>query len=354
MIKKPTRKPQINQTNLNYYSPDRQKTLAEHIDEIRFRLFWIVTTVLLASGVGYLLHKQLLLLVQKPLGSELYYTSPAGGISFIFKLCFSFAFVVALPVVLYHIMRFFFPVVAHIQQRTITRFIIASVVLAYSGVVFAYFVSLPAALHFLSNIGNYSLSALITVDTYYDFVVAYLMGFALLFQTPIIVLFINKIKPLKPGGMMGAQRYIILVSFIVAALLTPTPDPINQTIMAMPAIILYQVSVFMVWRINKKNKPLHTLPFSNIPEDVVAAAALKAELPEMPAISAAALKERTSTKTTPAPAQVMQEQKTPQTQRVAVQRSSPEFRMIPVKTRRAAPSAPRVMRPMVSMDVIPV
>lgn len=281
MIKKPTRNPQVDQTNLNYYSPDRKKTLAEHIDEIRFRLFWIVITLLLASGLGYLLHKQLLLLVQKPLGSELYYTSPGGGITFIFKLCFSFAFVVALPVVLYHIMRFFFPVVAHIQQRTITRFVVASLILAYSGVVFAYFVSLPAALHFLSNIGNYSLSALITVDTYYDFVVSYLLGFAVLFQTPIIVLFINKVKPMKPGGMMGAQRYIVLFSFIIAAILTPTPDPVNQTIMAMPAILLYQVSVVMVWYINRRQKLVVAAPFATIPDEIIAVATMSDALPEV-------------------------------------------------------------------------
>lgn len=283
MIKKPIRSPQINQVNPNYYSPDRKKTLAEHIDEIRFRLFWIVVALLLASGVGYLLHKQLLLLAQKPLGSELYYTSPGGGITFIFKLCFSFAVVVALPIVLYHIMRFFFPVVAHIQQRTITRFVVASLILAYAGVAFAYIVSLPAALYFLSNIGDYALSALITVDTYYDFVVSYLLGFALLFQTPIIVLFINKIKPLKPGGMMGAQRYIILFSFIAAAILTPTPDPVNQTIMAMPAIVLYQVSVLLVWWINKRRQPAPAALFSTIPEEVVAAAASPVTLPSVAA-----------------------------------------------------------------------
>lgn len=282
MIKKPTQNPQTNQTNLNYYSPDRKKTLAEHIDEIRFRLFWIVITLLGASVVGYLLHGHLLSLAQKPLGSALYYTAPGGGITFIFKLCFSFAIVVALPVVLYHIMRFFFPVVAHIQQKTITRFVVASLLLAYAGVVFAYFVSLPAALHFLSNVGNYSLSALITVDTYYDFVVSYLLGFALLFQTPIIVLFINKVKPMKPGGMMRAQRYIVLISFVIAAILTPTPDPINQVIMALPAILLYQVSVLMVWYSNRGRQQVTSMPFATIPDDVLAAASVVDELPYIP------------------------------------------------------------------------
>lgn len=70
--------------------------------------------------------------------------------------------------------------------------------------------------------------------------------------------------------MMRIQRYIILVSFIVAAILTPTPDPINQTIMALPAVILYQVSILLVWRINKKRKFVNQVAFTDIPEDLLA------------------------------------------------------------------------------------
>lgn len=350
MIKKPTRNPQANQINPNYYSPDRKKTLAEHIDEIRFRLFWVVITLLLASGVGYFLHKQLLLLAQKPLGSELYYTSPGGGITFIFKLCFSFAFVVALPVILYHFMRFFFPVMAHIQQKTITKFVIASIILAYSGVTFAYFVSLPAALHFLSNIGNYSLSALITVDTYFDFVVSYLLGFAVLFQTPIIVLFINKIKPLTPGGMMRGQRYIVLASFIVAAILTPTPDPVNQTIMALPAIVLYQFSVFMVWRINKKAQPAGTAVFAAIPDEVIDAATVDSKPLDLTPTPLTLVAQSEGVATQPIYQDTPVPKNSPQNQRPSMDILRRPRYSSPV-THRTPPARPRVARPV--MDIIP-
>ncbi len=123
---------------------------------------------------------------------------------------------------------------------------------------FAYFVSMPAALHFLANVDSKNLKALITVNEYLNFVAAYLGGFALLFQLPLIMLFINRIKPQKPSTLMGKQRWVILFSFIIAAILTPTPDPFNQFIMAAPVILLYQFSVILIWFINRKKTTTST------------------------------------------------------------------------------------------------
>jgi sec-independent protein translocase protein TatC len=128
--------------------------------------------------------------------------------------------------------------------------------LAFAGVLFAYFVSLPAALHFLAKFGGAGVQSLITVDEYFNFALAYLAGFALLFQLPLLILFVNRIKPLTPGKMMGAQRFVILISFIVAAILTPTPDPFNQLLMAAPAIVLYQIGIIMVMIVNRGSKPV--------------------------------------------------------------------------------------------------
>lgn len=135
------------------------------------------------------------------------------------------------------------------------RYIGCSILLAGAGIAFAYLVSLPAALHFLTNFGGQQVESLITADAYFNFALAYIAGFAVLFQLPLIVLFTNRITPLKPGKMMGAQKYIILGSFIVAAILTPTPDPINQSIMAVPVVLLYQISIILVLLTNIKRKP---------------------------------------------------------------------------------------------------
>src|SRR5690606_28664353 len=106
-------------------------------------------------------------------------------------------------------------------RKLVIVYSVLSFFMAIIGVVFAYFVSLPAALHFLMGFSNETISSLVGVNEYYNFALAYLLGYALLFQLPIIISFINRIKPLNPGGMMKAQRWVILGSFIVAAILTP-------------------------------------------------------------------------------------------------------------------------------------
>jgi sec-independent protein translocase protein TatC len=271
MIKKPAQSLQ----NLSSSCPDnfstkidQPKSIKSHIKEMRNSFLWVVLALCVGGFTSYLFHTQLIDIVQQPLGKTLFFTSPAGGLNFLIKLCFTFAVIFVLPVLMYQIVKFFYPLMEKGHKRAVIPFIVSSIILAYAGVVFAYLVSLPNALSFLSNFGGQNIEALITADEYYDFVLAYLLGFALMFQIPVIVLFINKIKPQKPGKMMGIQRYIILGSFIIAAILTPTPDPVNQTIMAAPAVVLYQFAVLCVWRINKKNNNLDFVIMKNMPDSL--------------------------------------------------------------------------------------
>ncbi|MGC1176814.1 MAG: twin-arginine translocase subunit TatC [Candidatus Saccharimonadales bacterium] len=230
------------------------KPFVEHVHELRKRLMWVVLFVTIFGGAAYSVHQRLLNILQKPLGQTLYYTSPTGGFSFLFKVCLVAGFILALPVVLYHLFEFMGPLLKRKARFIIVKYTLCSFLLAYAGMLFAYFVSLPAALHFLTRIGGTGIKSLIGVDEYFNFALAYVGGFALLFQLPLIVLFINRIKPLSPKKMMSTERYVIVISFIVAAVLTPTPDPLNQTIMALPIILLYQVSIGLVWFVNRRSK----------------------------------------------------------------------------------------------------
>lgn len=233
-----------------------RKPFIEHVYELRRRVLISVVAILAGGLLSYSVYKDLLHVIQKPLGQTLFYTSPAGGFSFVFKLCFVCGVVVALPIVVFQLLQFLNPLLKKITKRYIIFILLASVSLAGSGIAFAYFISLPAALHFLGNFGGQEIQSLITADAYFNFALAYLGGFAVLFQLPLLILLINRVSPLGPGPLMRIQRYVILFSFIVAAILTPTPDPINQALMAMPIILLYQISIILIWLVNlmKKSK----------------------------------------------------------------------------------------------------
>jgi sec-independent protein translocase protein TatC len=191
---------------------DRQPFLA-HIQELRLRLTWSALTLLAGTVIGYLLRDQLLLLLVAPLGQTLYYTSPGGGFSLIVQLCLGFGIVVAVPVLIFHLIRFLAPVLPNYSTKFLFIVLFSSCFLVSLGVVFAYTISLPAALYFLSEFSNEHVKALISTDTYMSFVTIYLAGFALLFQLPLILLIVNNITPLQPKKLLAHTRCVILISF---------------------------------------------------------------------------------------------------------------------------------------------
>ena len=245
-------------------------TVLEHIQELRSRLFWVVATVLVASSAGYLIKDEMLSVLTHPLGNQqLYYLTPIGGLSFIIKLCFYFGILVSVPVIVYHLYRYLQPLMGG-QRLSVGRYFMFSFLLAAGGIAFAYFVSLPAALHFLTDFNLKHITAMLTVDAYLTFVTSYLLGAALLFQIPLILLIIDKITPLTPGGLMRYQRHVILVAFILAAIISPTPDIINQALLAGPIIAMYQFGVLLVWfQSSRRKRATPEIEFSATPAPAV-------------------------------------------------------------------------------------
>lgn len=233
-----------------------RKPFAAHLQELQKRLIWVSLSIAALGFGAYFIHEQLVNLLRQPLGQTLYYTSPMGGFTFLFKLCMVAGLIASLPVVLYHIFEFLGPMLKKRHRLVIITYTFWSFILACAGVLFAYFISLPSALHFLTQFGDKGIESLIGANEYFNFALAYVGGLALLFQIPLLLLFINRITPLSPKKLLKAQRFVIAGSFIVAAMLTPTPDPFNQALMALPMIVLYQLSILLIWRVNKRRKPV--------------------------------------------------------------------------------------------------
>ncbi len=223
----------------------KQKKLkfGEHLQELKNRfLIWFVGFVV-ASVVGYFLYQPLLTWLIVPLKGPLFYTSPVGALQAVFGVSAIFGFIVSLPILLYEVMRFFEPAFGAKPIKHILIYVLVSFTLAIIGVLTAYYLVLPATLGFLANFASGQLKALISTKDYFSFVSKYLLGFAILFQLPLVTYILGKFVNLKAKSLLKYWRHIIVLSFVVSAILTPTPDPINQTIMAVPIIVLYFVSI---------------------------------------------------------------------------------------------------------------
>lgn len=254
------RKPHQTQTT----NKKTEVTFLEHLYELRRRVFWVVATILAVSAAAFPFLNNILYILTAPLGGQqLYYLTPVGGFSFSIKICMFVGIAAAVPVMVYHLYRYLEPIMSSSVHRSAAFYIFASSFLAATGIAFAYFVSLPGALHFLTGMNLNNIQAMLTADSYLTFVTAYLLGSALLFQIPLILLIINTATPIKPGLLGKSQRFVIVGAFIVAAIISPTPDIMNQLLLAIPIIVMYQVGVLLVWLQNRSRaKNAVTLPAS--------------------------------------------------------------------------------------------
>lgn len=228
----------------------------EHLLELRRRLFFVAVSVLVWSSAAYAVEHTIVGLLLEPAnGQKFVYTSPGGGIDFLFRVCLYVGLVLSIPVIIYQILRYVQPLIGKHSTRFIVVGSLTSGVLAIGGVLFGYFLGLPAALQFLLNQFHTSdITAMITIQSYLSFVILYLAGSSLMFQVPLVIYFINRIKPLRIKSLLKYERWVILISFIVAAMINPSPRIYDMTMLAIPMILSYQIGLGIVWWTNRKNR----------------------------------------------------------------------------------------------------
>jgi sec-independent protein translocase protein TatC len=257
MLRKRHQKPNARRPELE---TDVRLAFIEHFHELRKRLAYIVVSILAFSALAYLVQQQIVNFLLRPSrGQQFIYTSPGGGINFLFTVCMYVGIAASVPVIIHQSLRFFAPLIKTKTKHVIIRYSVFSGVLALIGLCFGYFLGLPAALHFLGNqFTTKQIHALFTIQEYMSFLTIYLLGSILLFQLPVILLFINRIRPLPPRKLLGAERYIIIGAFIIAMIMAPTPNILNQLIIVLPIILMYNLSILLVWNVNHRGQlPKH-------------------------------------------------------------------------------------------------
>ena len=226
-----------------------------HLRELQWRLMIVAAAFIAGACLAYSYQDQLVSLLLAPLhGEKLVYLTPGGGFSFVFMITIYAGVALAFPVLLQQIYAFLKPVLPLHARRKSVIIALSSFVLLASGIVFGYLVAVPNALTFLYSFADKYVDASLTAESYLSFVTIYTIGIGIAFQVPLLLLLSNLIKPLKPGGMFKAERWVILGAFIVAAIITPTVDPVNQIIIAGPLIVVYQLGVIAVLCINARKK----------------------------------------------------------------------------------------------------
>jgi sec-independent protein translocase protein TatC len=233
-----------------------KQTFLEHVHELRTRLAVSVGVLIVGAALAYAWRDQVLGWLQAPLHANLYYSDVMGAFSYLMQACLLVGLLLAVPVVVYNLIAFVRPAL----PRPVTRGQVAGLVaisygLCLGGAAFAYYASLPLVLHFLSSVDISHLHPLIAAGSYLSFVIAYLAVFAIVFQLPLILLFIDRVTPIPPSTLKRWRKWVIIGAFGAAIILPIVPDPVSQITLALPIVILYEISLWLVVLAHRRRTP---------------------------------------------------------------------------------------------------
>lgn len=222
-------------------------TMLTHIKELRNRSLFVLTALIIGGFVGYYFFSEIVVWLTHPLGTSLYYTSPAGSFNFVMKVVAVTGVALALPVFIFQLISFLQPALARpIRPITLLSLTITSCLLAGAGAAFGFYLVLPGALRFFSGFQVEGLSALITADSYLGFVTNVLLIFMAAFQLPLILSIVDHVSPLTPLKLFKAQRWVILGALVISLFAPFALDVTTSLLVSLPIILLYNVAVLVV------------------------------------------------------------------------------------------------------------
>lgn len=227
----------------------------DHLEELRKRIIYAVYGILAGCAVAFFFAPQLTHYLQAYLtqkGGKLIYTEFTGGFFFYFKVGALMGLIIAMPVVLWQLWMFVAPGLYQREKKIVIPFVMSASTLFAAGVGFAHVVAIPSMLTFFAKFENQYIAMNVNAGEAFSFYVMMVLAFGIVFQMPILVFFLARFGIVTAGFMWRHFRYAILIIFIVAAIATPSADPVNQTIFAAPMIVLYLISIVVAWLVQKK------------------------------------------------------------------------------------------------------
>lgn len=250
-----------NQETQENFSGDEEMNFWDHLDELRKRLLWAVIGIALACIVTGVFHEfiinTLLIEPSNSVGLKLQNLRVFGQPFFYFKIILVSGLILASPFVLYQIWLFIEPGLYSNEKNWARKITFFTSISFFGGVAFAYFVMIPSMLNFAASFGTDLIANNIDINEYLSFITMILLAAGLLFEMPMVSYVLSKVGLINPKMLRKFWRHAIIVILILAAVLTPTPDPVSQMIFAAPLFILYEISIW-VSAIAHKKKPDNT------------------------------------------------------------------------------------------------
>lgn len=231
----------------------------EHLEELRQRLLRCILSVVFFSIGSYFLSKQIMQLLLKPYprNEKLIFLAPTEGFLIYIKVALFSGIILSLPVIFFQMWSFIAPGLYKKEKKYFPLIILFSIVFFLLGASFCYLVIIPYGLNFLLNFGTEQLEPSIQIKEYLKFVTLLILVFGVIFELPLLSFFLTKMGIITPQFLSSKRRYGIVLIFIAAAILTP-PDIFTQVCLAIPLILLYEISIVVSKLVYNKSNEIAT------------------------------------------------------------------------------------------------
>ncbi len=239
-------------------TPDRM-TFLEHLEDLRKRIFYSFIVIILAVIPAWFFSKDIFGILARPVtkflpeGEMLAFTSLTEPFMLYIKVAFLAAFFASSPFIFFQFWLFTAPGLYKKERKYAIPFVFLTTFFFILGGAFGYLVVFPFACRFFIGMGA-DFRAVITVKQYFSLALRVLLGIALVFELPTLVFFLSRMGLITSRWMVKNFKYAFLAIFVIAAIITPTPDPVTQTIVAGPMLALYGLSILIAFFSEKKKK----------------------------------------------------------------------------------------------------
>jgi len=241
-------------------SEDQKTPVMEHLGELRRRLIRCLIAVLITSVLSFIFARQIFnILIMPAEGINLIFIEMTEMIGTYMKVSIASGIILAMPYLVYQVLMFIFPALTPREKRYVLLIIPWVALMFTGGVIFGYFILVPPATKFLITFGSDIATPQIKIGNYISIIIRLLLAIGLVFELPIITTFLARIGVVSPKWLAAKRKLALVFAFILAAIITPTFDPINQSLVAAPLIILYEMSIWLaklVYRGEKKAESL--------------------------------------------------------------------------------------------------
>ena len=231
---------------------DKEKkfTILAHLEEIRQRLLYSVIALIITVAISFFLTDRIIEFLKSsvPPGVPIIAIEVTETFTVWFKVCLYSALTMALPFFIYQLAMFIHPALTRKERGYLYVLLPAVLLFFLAGAAFAWYVFLPRALDFLLNFGEgIGIASQIRITNLISFEVQIIFWMGVVFEIPVVTFFLAKIGILTHGWLLKQWKWAFVGAFIIGALITPTPDPINQTIVSVPVFLLYLLGILTAW-----------------------------------------------------------------------------------------------------------